>query len=150
MADSDPVDFEASDLSATIETLSQYELDHLSFGVILLDADGIVRFYSEAEARQSGYYRNDALGQNFWQIARCFDTDEFRGRIERAYAASPKIDLEIGWVGDFSDHRRELRVRVQSARSGGFWIFIQRDQQSYDASTPASGRPQSGPRPKNR
>ena len=34
----------------------------------------------------------------------------------------------FGWIGDFSDCSRELRVRIQPASDGGCWIFIQREQ----------------------
>jgi hypothetical protein len=47
----DAVRFNAADLARLIETLSQYELDKLSFGVILIDRDGTIVFYSKTEAR---------------------------------------------------------------------------------------------------
>lgn len=119
------VDFDAPDLAARIEQLSQYELDHLPFGVILLDRDGTVMFYSETEARQSGYGRAP-IGQNFFGIYPRFAGEDFRGRITRAREAGT-VDLELGWVGDYEDAKREMRIRVQSSRSGGVWIFIERD-----------------------
>ena len=50
----DAVRFDAVDLARQIETLSQYQLDTLPFGVILIDRDGTIVFYSRTEARQSG------------------------------------------------------------------------------------------------
>jgi hypothetical protein len=35
--------------------------------------------------------------------------------------------VEIGWPGDYGDPGRELRIRVQSSRNGGLWLFIERD-----------------------
>lgn len=119
------VDFDAPDLAKRIEQLSQYDLDRLPFGAILLDGEGIVQFYSQTEARQSGY-TGTPLGQNFFTISRCFGTDDFRGRIMRAREEGV-VDLEFGWPGDFADPKRELRIRVQSARSGGVWILISRE-----------------------
>ena len=49
------VDFEAPDLAARVERLSQSQIDQLSFGAILLDTEGVVLFYSAAERRLSGY-----------------------------------------------------------------------------------------------
>jgi photoactive yellow protein len=121
------IDFDAPDLASAIEQLSQYELDHLPFGVILLDDDGIVRFYSETEGRLCGYAPRSPLGQNFFEVSRCMNTDDFRGRIARAQETG-KVDLDIGWRGDFSDPKRDLRIRVQSARSGGVWVCIERDR----------------------
>ena len=119
------VDFNATDLAARIEALTQHEIDNLPFGVILLDRQGIVQFYSETEARQSGY-GEIPLGKNLFAISTCLGSDAFRGRIERALEQGP-VDLEIGWPGDYGEPRRELRIRVQSARNGGIWLFIERD-----------------------
>jgi photoactive yellow protein len=119
------IDFDAPDLARRIEQLSQSDLDHLPFGVILLDAKGVVRFYSQTEARQSGYGELP-LGQNFFDVAPCMDNDDFRGRIARAQEAGP-VDLEFGWSGDFADRKRDLRIRVQSACQGGVWIMVERD-----------------------
>jgi photoactive yellow protein len=118
------VDFDAPDLAARIEQLSQHDLDHLPFGVMLLDRAGVVQFYSATEARLSGY-GGIPVGQNFFEISRYLSGD-FRGRLTRAMEEGP-VDLEFGWVGDYSDPQRELRIRVQSARRGGIWIFIERD-----------------------
>ena len=125
------VDFDAPDLAARIEQLSQFELDNLPFGVILLDRVGTVLFYSATEARLSGY-GEIPLGKNLFAISNCLDSDDFRGRIERAMNEGP-LDLEIGWPGDYGDPNRELRIRVQSSRNGGIWLFVERD----DAGTPA-------------
>ncbi len=119
------LDFDAPDLATRAELASQSDLDNLPFGVIRLDCDGTVRFYSATEARLSGYPESP-LGQNLFAISRCFGGDNFRGRIERAAETGP-VDLEIGWAGDYNDPRRELRIRVQSSRSGGLWLFIERD-----------------------
>jgi photoactive yellow protein len=118
------VDFNAPDLAARIETLSQHELDNLPFGVILLDRAGIVLFYSATEARLSGYGANP-VGQNLFDISRCMQAD-MRGRLTRAMEEGP-VDLEFGWIGDYTDPARELRIRVQSSRRGGVWMFVERD-----------------------
>jgi photoactive yellow protein len=119
------IDYDAPDLAAQIEQLSQYDLDRLPFGVILLDREGMVQFYSATEARLSGY-RGSPLGQNFFTISRCFGRGDFQSRIARAQE-TPPVDLELGLPGDYSDPKRELRVRVQSASQGGVWLFMQRD-----------------------
>jgi photoactive yellow protein len=119
------VDFDAPDLARRIEQLSQAELDRLPFGVILLDRQGTVLFYSQTEARQSGYGKLP-LGQNLFALSHCLGSDDFRGRITRAQEAGP-VDLEFGWSGDFTDPKRDMRIRVQSARQRGVWIFVERD-----------------------
>ena len=120
------IDFDAPDLAARAERASLFELDHLPFGVIRIARDGTVQFYSATEARLSGY-GDIPLGKNLFAISDCLGSEEFRGRIERALDKGP-VDLEFGWPGDFGDPRRELRIRVQSARNGGLWLFIERDE----------------------
>jgi photoactive yellow protein len=119
------VDFNAPDLAARIETLSQHELDNLPFGVILLDKVGTVLFYSATEARLSGYGSNP-VGLNMFDISRCMGADDFRGRLTRAMEEG-LVDLEFGWPGDYANPDRDLRIRVQSARRGGVWMCIERD-----------------------
>ncbi len=119
------VDFEASDLAARIEQLSHDQIDRLSFGVILLDAEGTVVFYSAAERRLSGY-PGEPLGRNFFDISRCFGKVDLRTHIMRAMEEGA-VDLEFALAGDYDDPLREVRARVQSARQGGIWLFLQRD-----------------------
>lgn len=119
------VDFDAHDLVKQIEQLSQYELDGLPFGVIRLNREGTILFYSKTEADQSGYGKIP-IGQNLFEISPCMGSDDFRGRIKRASENGP-INFEFGWVGDFADPKRELRLRVQSSKDNSIWIFIERD-----------------------
>ena len=120
------IDFDASDLGAWAEQLSQYELDHLPFGAILLDRDGVVKFYNATEARQSGS-GVIPIGQNLFKISRYFSGNGFRDRIQRAMESGP-FDLEFGWPHDDNASTRQLRVRVLSSRSGDIWLFIDRDK----------------------
>ena len=118
------IDFNEPDLAIRIEQLSQFELDQLPFGVILLDRDGNVKFYSETEARLSGYGKIP-IGQNLFKISDCFGRPDFRGRIMEAMEMG-RLDLEFEWPRDFADPNRKLRIRVQSSRNGGIWLFIDR------------------------
>ncbi len=118
------IDFDVPDLAARIEALDQSEMDVLHFGVIHLDRDGTVLFYSATESRQSGN-PNPVTGKNFYANS-CMGGDTFRGRIMRAQEEG-RVDLEIAWPGDYGDPKRELRIRVQSARDGGVWLCIERD-----------------------
>ena len=119
------VDYEAPDLAARIERLSEAAIDSLPFGVIRLDAEGIILFYSATEARQSGF-RGSPLGQNFFDLARCAGKFDLHAQITRAQEEGA-VDLEFALAGDYDDPARELRVRVQAARQGGVWMFMQRD-----------------------
>jgi photoactive yellow protein len=124
MADA-TVDYDAPDLAARIEQLSQDQIDHLPLGVVLLNAEGVVTFYSATEKRLSGYV-GMPLGRNFFDIAPCVSKGDIRGRIAAAQEQG-MVDLEFALAGDHVDRTRGVRVRVQSARQGGVWLFLQRD-----------------------
>lgn len=119
-------DFEEPRLADAVERLPPEVVDALSFGVVRLDPDGRVSFFSKAERKLSGY-RKPALGREFFtEIAPCMNNAGFRTRMDRAMAAG-RLDIAFGHVGDFNDADKELHVRVQSATGGGCWIFIKRD-----------------------
>jgi photoactive yellow protein len=120
-------DFDRPDLAQAMEDLTLEQIDALPFGVIRVDRDGRVVLLSRTEAELSGFGKRPAIGKIFFSdIAPCMGVDEFQGRIQRARERG-HLDLEFGWVGDFSDRDRQLRVRVQSASDGGIWVCINRN-----------------------
>jgi photoactive yellow protein len=123
------VDFDADDLAAQLEKLAPDEIDRLPFGVVHLDAAFNVLLYNKTEARESGFARQP-IGEAFFPLTRRMNTDDFRGRIEQAMADGA-VDLEFGWAGDYSDSRRDLRIRVQSAHDGGIWMCVERDTSGH-------------------
>jgi photoactive yellow protein len=122
----DGIDFDAPDISRRVEALSQHELDQLPFGVILLDRHFVVRFYSATEARESGYGM-EPLGRDFFEVSHCDDKQDLRDRWMRAMEQGP-VDFDMSRTGDLANPKRELRMRIVSARSGGLWIFVERDK----------------------
>lgn len=116
-------DFDHPDLARIIEALDRRVVDSLPFGATLINEAGMVEYYSQAESRLSGRGDRATVGLGFFtDIAPCFDNPDFLGRIERA-RKNGEIDIEFGYVGDFDDADKEVRIRVQSASNGGFWIF---------------------------
>ena len=125
MAD-DSIDFDAPDLVARIEQLSQHQLDHLPYGVVLLDRRFVVQFYSATEARESGYGMAP-LGHDFFDASRCEGKRDFRDRLNRAMDEGP-FDFELALPVEPDNPTRELRVRALSARNGGVWLVMERDK----------------------
>lgn len=118
------IDFNAANIAAQAEEARQSDLDSLPYGVIKLDRQCRVIFFSKTEARLSGH--NVPVGQNLFDFSPCPNREELRAQIKRAKENAP-ADLELAWVGDLNDPLREMRIRVQSARDGGVWMFIERD-----------------------
>ena len=89
------INFDAPDLAVRIENSSQSDLDNLPFGVILLDREGVVRFYSATEARLSGY-GNAPLGHNLFDISSCANREVLRERVMHAIEGAPPSTCESG------------------------------------------------------
>lgn len=120
--------FESVDLARKIEALSDAERDALPYGVVRLDARGVVLGFSTTEAQKSGYKKRPAVGLDFFrEVAPCMALPAMRGRVEAA-AARGTVDIEISWTGDFDDPDREIRIRVMSSSDGGLWLFMNRDE----------------------
>ncbi len=119
--------FSDPDLAKAVEALSDEQKHELPFGAIKLDENGVVTFFNATEATKSGYKKRPAVGLDFFlKVAPCMDTPEFKGRIDEARRHGA-VDIEMGWVGDFDDPNREMVVRIYSASDGGFWIFLNRE-----------------------
>jgi photoactive yellow protein len=138
----DDIDFDMADLAAAIERLSADAVDALPFGVIAIDRFGTVLLYNRTELTQSGYKGAHPVGQDFFKLS-CFGGSNVRARIEEARQLG-KVDLEIGWFGDFADPGRSLRIRVQSGASGQLWMFIQRDPEGEIGCGPNGARGDAG------
>ena len=78
----------AAFVSSSIDSISDAELDALPYGVIQVDAEGIVLRYNAYEESLSGLVRQKVVGRNFFkQIAPCTDMQEFYGRFREGVAA---------------------------------------------------------------
>jgi photoactive yellow protein len=125
------IDFDAADLAARIAQLSPSEIDALPFGVVALDREGRVLFYSATEARLSGYGMAP-LGKNFFDVSQCAAREDFRSLVMGAME-NANVDLDLAWCGDANDPEREMRIRIQSVADGGVWLFIARDIEAGSA-----------------
>ena len=120
------VDFNAPDLSAQVVKLASADIDRLTFGAIQIGLDGTIRFVNALEVEKCGQPTSPA-GKNLYEACPIFSQDFFRERLQSAIAQGP-VDLEFGWAGDHDHSPRGLRIRVQSAKDNGVWIFIERDE----------------------
>ena len=120
------IQFDMRNIAAALESLAAAEIDALPFGVVRLADSGVVSTYSKTEALQSGFGERRAVGRHFFDlVAPCMNTPAFRGRIEEE-GRRGTLDLEFGHTGDFEDPARLIRIRVCSARGGGYWLLLQR------------------------
>ena len=125
-ATQDGLDIDMDRLVEAVEALSPEQINALPFGATRLDPEGRVVFFSDAERQYSGF-RKEALGRSYFaDIAPCLDTPKFRGRIDQALARG-SLDITFDHTSDLPSGARDvdMHVRVQSATSGGCWIFVQ-------------------------
>jgi photoactive yellow protein len=123
----DEPSFDAPDISRLLEALPDESLHALPYGVIRLDAEGRITFFSDTERRLSGYTGAGPIGLHlFTEVAPCMNTPYFRGRVDEALKRGD-VDLEMGHTGDFADRTRFMRARVVSASDGGRWQLHLRD-----------------------
>ena len=121
------VDFDAADLAAQLDALSDRERDTLPFGVILLDREGVVRFYSETELRYSKY-PGPRIGVNFFQMAKRQMKDELwhHDPARHGGGRSGRPRFRLGRRPHRSE--KQYRLRVVSANNGGVWLAFERDE----------------------
>ena len=79
------MDFADANMLEQLEGLSESEIDRLPFGVITMDADGIVLHYNTTESTMAGLSRDRVLGLPFFsEVAPCTNNYMVAGRYEEA------------------------------------------------------------------
>jgi photoactive yellow protein len=121
------IPFDAPDLGRQADGMTQSQLDRLSFGALLLDADGRVVAYNAVEEQIAGVDYRKYVSYNFFtQLAPCMDNPYFRGRFEQGIAEG-NLDMDFHYDSDTDPRAQNVRVRMQnSARPGLYWVFIKR------------------------
>ncbi|MAQ18920.1 MAG: hypothetical protein CMN30_29500 [Sandaracinus sp.] len=108
---------------AQLDALSRGGLDGLPFGVVELDARGVITSYNAAEARMTGLAPADVVGRPFFrEVAPCTAVPEFEGRFRRGVAAG---ELDAAFEFDFNFVLAPVRVAVRllSSPSGRYWLL---------------------------
>jgi photoactive yellow protein len=122
----------ASVIEATFDTIRLTDLqtmradncDELPFGVVGLDAEGIVKVYNEAEARLAGLDASTVLGRSFFDaIAQCMNNFMVAQRFED----EPELDATIPFVLTLRMRPTPVRLRLLASRSAPLrFILIDR------------------------
>jgi len=94
-------------------------LDLLPYGIIVVDAQGVILYYNRREEEIAGRSRDDVLGRNFFtEVAPCTQVDEFRERFAEAVRDGGGTRP---FRFRFADPRRprEVEITVSPFESGG-------------------------------
>ena len=100
------------------------ELDGLDFGVIGIDAAGVVRRYNAVESRLAGLSRERVLGNPlFTVVAPCMNNFLVAQRFEDALATGTPLDATIDYV--LTLRMRPIKVKLRLlASAGAVWRYV--------------------------
>ena len=107
-----PLRFDQSDIFAAINVQTESDLDTLDFGVIGIDAEGLVRRYNRFESELAGLSPGRVLGTPlFTAVAPCMNNFLVAQRFEDASAGGTALDATLDYV--FTLRMRPAKVKLR-------------------------------------
>ena len=119
------LDFGEADLNNILSRMSPAEIERLPFGVIQLDASGVVLSYNAAESKITGRRAVDVIGCHFFnEIAPCCNTPVFRGVFEDG-VKSGQLDTIFTYVFSYRMNPTKVKVHMRKAMATNtYWVFV--------------------------
>jgi photoactive yellow protein len=119
--------FNSRELDTLLPTISDEDLDKLSFGAVEVDRNGRILRYNKAEGDITGRDPKATLGKNFFkEVAPCTNSTEFFGKFEDGVRRG---SLNALFEYTFDYQMRPTRVKVQmkqNPRGDSYWILVKR------------------------
>ena len=107
--------FTDADLLSALQQGTDADLDALEFGVIGIDAAGIVRRYNALESRLAGLSPQRVLGHPlFTVVAPCMNNFMVAQRFEDAAASASPLDATIDYVLTLRMRPVKVKLRLLS------------------------------------
>jgi photoactive yellow protein len=120
--------FTDATLLSELERLNEAELDALDFGVIGIDADGVVRRYNAFESKTAGLSSQRVLGQPlFTVVAPCMNNFMVAQRFDDAKGDGSAMDVTIDYV--LTLRMRPVKVKLRLLATPGSslrYVLVQR------------------------
>ena len=109
-----------------LDSLTREQLEDLPCGTIRVDENGIILFYSRAQAAIAQREPPMVLGRNFFtEVAPCTVVPEFYGRFRRG-VLSGDLATSFEFVFDFEMEPVQVQITMRaSERSGEYWIIVE-------------------------
>lgn len=96
-----------------VTELDRASADRLPFGLVLLDNEGVVVGYNQAEAELSGFDASDVIGKAFFQdVAPCTSVRDFRGRFEDLVRDGRTATERFTFLFRFRDGSKLVRISM--------------------------------------
>lgn len=107
------------------DSLGEAGLNALPLGVIQLNAEGIVTFYSEGETRISGRPATRCLGRNFFlDLAPCANGPEFYGRFQ-SLVQEKRTSESFDFFFTFYVPRLRALIDFRATKAPGhYWLIV--------------------------
>ena len=120
--------FADSALLAELDRCSDDELDALDFGVIGIDAAGVVHRYNSFESKAAGLSPQRVLGQPlFTVVAPCMNNFMVAQRFDDALAQGSPLDVCVDYVLTLRMRPVKVKLRLLATPGGASrYVLVQR------------------------
>jgi photoactive yellow protein len=120
--------FDQPDILTDLETMGGPELDHLDFGVIGFDAEGVVRRYNRRESELAGLSRERVLGTHlFTTVAPCMNNYMVAQRFEDAASSGTSLNAALDYVFTLRMRPTQVKLRLlASPRASLRYVLVNR------------------------
>jgi photoactive yellow protein len=120
--------FDQPDILTDLETMGGPELDHLDFGVIGFDAEGVVRRYNRRESELAGLSRERVLGTHlFTTVAPCMNNYLVAQRFEDAASSGTSLNAALDYVFTLRMRPTQVKLRLlASPRASLRYVLVNR------------------------
>ena len=104
-----------------------HRAESLPFGAVLLDRNGIIQKYNQAEGLMLGRDPASVIGKNFFdEIAPCAKGKRFHGEFLK-FHTSGQVNTLFDYEFEYKTSPIKVRIHIKSAADGqSCWLFIKR------------------------
>ena len=128
MSTTQAVSFFDVTLHRELDLCSNEDLDGLDFGVIGIDATGVVQRYNSFESKAAGLSSQRVVGQPlFTVVAPCMNNFMVAQRFEDALASGSPLDAVVDYVLTLRMRPVKVKLRLLAAPEGATrYVLVQR------------------------
>ena len=109
--------FAGPGLLDTLESASLDVIDDFGFGLIVMDRDGRVLGYNQAESKLSGLPAADVIGRNFFvEIGPCTNNYLVAQRYQDSASQETSLDEQLDYVFTYRMAPTPVRLRLLARR----------------------------------